>query len=114
MASSSLKHVGSVDPRLIAAQVWGPLLDNLSKTRDADSMKIYPVGEFKAHFSEIMEQVRAGEKIIISYGKKKENIAVVIPYAAYKSKRIQLGLLQDKTLKIHDDFEMSEDELLNL
>ncbi len=75
-------------------------------------MKTYPVGEFKAHFSEIMEQVRAGEEIIISYGKKKENVAVLIPYAAYKSKKIRLGLLQDKVLKIHDDFAISEEELL--
>lgn len=77
-------------------------------------MKTYPVGEFKAHFSEIIEQVRAGEEIIISYGKKKENIAVLIPYAAYKRKKIRLGLLQDRTLKIHDDFKMSEEELLGL
>jgi len=75
-------------------------------------MKIYQVGEFKALFSEIMEQVRAGEEIIISYGKKKENVAVLIPYAAYKTKRIRLGLLQDKTLKIHADFKMNEEELL--
>ncbi len=77
-------------------------------------MKTYAVGEFKAHFSEIIEQVRAGEEIIISYGKKKENVAALIPYAAYKSKKIRLGLFQDKTLKIHDDFNMSEEELLGL
>lgn len=77
-------------------------------------MKTYPVGEFKTHFSEIIEQVRAGEEVVISYGKKKENVAVLIPYAAYKSKRIRLGLLQDKTLTIHDDFAMSEEELVGL
>lgn len=77
-------------------------------------MKTYPVGEFKAHFSEIIEQVRAGEEIIISYGKKKENVAALIPYAAYKTKKIRLGLLQNKTLKIHADFRMSEEELLGL
>lgn len=77
-------------------------------------MKTYPVGEFKALFSEIIEQVRAGEEIIISYGKKKENVAVLIPYAAYKTKKIRLGLLQNKTLRIHDDFKMSEEELLGL
>ena len=77
-------------------------------------MKTYPVGEFKALFSEIIEQVRAGEEIIISYGKKKENVAVLIPYAAYKTKKIRLGLLADKTLRIHNDFAMSEDELVGL
>lgn len=77
-------------------------------------MKTFPVGEFKTHFSEIIEQVRSGEEIIITYGKKKENVAVLIPYASYKTKKIQLGLLQDKALKIHDDFKMTEEELLGL
>lgn len=77
-------------------------------------MKTYQVGEFKTHFAEIIELVRAGEEIIISYGKKKENVAVLIPYAAYKTKKIQLGLLQDKKLNIHADFKMSEEELLGL
>ena len=78
------------------------------------SMKTFTVGDFKAHFSEIIERVQSGEEIIISYGKKKENVAVLIPYAAYKTKKIRLGLLQDKSLKIHDDFKMTEEELLNL
>ena len=77
-------------------------------------MKTFAVGEFKSNFSEIIERVRSGEEIIISYGKKKENVAVIIPYAAYKSKKIRLGLLQNKSLKIHDDFEMDEEELLSL
>ncbi|MBX3053159.1 MAG: type II toxin-antitoxin system Phd/YefM family antitoxin [Caldilineaceae bacterium] len=77
-------------------------------------MKTYPVGEFKARFAAIIEQVRAGEEVIISYGKKRENVAVLIPYEAYKTKKIRLGLLQNKTLKIHDDFKMSEEELLGL
>ncbi len=77
-------------------------------------MKTFAVGEFKARFSEIVERVRAGDEIIISYGKKKENVAVLIPYAAYKTKKIRLGLLQDKSLKIQDDFKMSEEELLGL
>lgn len=77
-------------------------------------MKTFAVGEFKAHFSEIIERVRAGEEIIISYGKKKENVAVLIPYTSYKSKKISLGLLKNKPLRIHDDFEMTEEELIDL
>ncbi len=77
-------------------------------------MKTFPVGEFKTHFSEIIDHVRSGEEIIITYGKKKENIAVLIPYAAYRTKKIQLGLLEGKTLKIHDDFKMTEEDLLGL
>lgn len=77
-------------------------------------MKTVTVGYFKTHFSELIERVRAGEKIVISYGKKKEKVAVLIPYAAYKTKKIQLGLLQDKSLNIHHDFKITEKELLGL
>ncbi|MFA7566894.1 MAG: type II toxin-antitoxin system prevent-host-death family antitoxin [Alkalispirochaeta sp.] len=76
-------------------------------------MKTLPVGELKANFSEVIDDVRAGEKIIITYGKKKENVAVLIPYSSWKKKNsITLGLLKEKKLKIADDFEMTEEELL--
>lgn len=77
-------------------------------------MKTYSVGEFKAHFAEIIEQVLAGEEIAISEGQKQENVAVLIPYTAHKTKKIRPGLLEDKTLRIHDDFKMSEKEFLGL
>ena len=77
-------------------------------------MKTFTVGDFKTHFSAMVERVRSGEEIIISYGKKKENVAVLIPYAAYKTKKIRLGLLQGKSFKIHDDFKMTEEELVGL
>ncbi|MEA1910792.1 MAG: type II toxin-antitoxin system prevent-host-death family antitoxin, partial [Spirochaetota bacterium] len=37
-------------------------------------MKTLPVGEFKTHFSEVLEEVKTGAEIIITYGRKKENI----------------------------------------
>ena len=78
-------------------------------------MKTLPVGELKTHFSEILSDVKAGEEVVITYGKKKENIAVIIPYAEYKKKNsIRLGLLKDKKMRITDDFGMSEEELINL
>lgn len=77
-------------------------------------MEAFAVGEFKARFSELIDRVRAGEEIAISYGKKKEHVAVVIPYSSYKSNSIRLGLLQHEMLKIHDDFEMTENEFLAL
>jgi prevent-host-death family protein len=78
-------------------------------------MKTLPVGEFKTHFSEVIDDVRAGEEIIITYGKKREQVAVVIPYSSYKKRnQIKLGLLKNKNYKILDSFEMTEDELLGL
>lgn len=74
-----------------------------------------PVGELKTHFSQIIEDVKHGEEVIISYGKKKENIAVIIPYSKYKNKnRIKLGILKDKAkYKFNEDFKMTSDELLD-
>ena len=78
-------------------------------------MKTLPVGEFKTHFSEVLEEVKAGAEIIITYGRKKENIAVIIPYENFKEgNKITMGLLQNKQMKINDDFEMTSEELLNL
>ncbi len=78
-------------------------------------MKSLPVGEFKTHFSEIMEQVKSGEEIIITYGRKKESIAVVVPYRDYKKKnKIKLGSLSNKKMVIKDDYSMTPEELLGL
>jgi prevent-host-death family protein len=78
-------------------------------------MKKLPVGELKSKFSEVISEVKSGEKIIVTYGKKKESIAVIIPYKEYIKKNIiNLGLLKSKKIKIHDDFKMTEEDLLNL
>ena len=77
-------------------------------------MKTLPVGEFKTKFSKVISDVKSGEKIIVTYGKKKENIAVIVPYKEYIQKNIiDLGLLSSKKIKIHDDFKITEEELLN-
>ena len=72
------------------------------------------VGEFKAHFSEVVERVKNGEEIVISYGRKRENVAVLIPYAAYKrSNAIALGILKGKArVEFAEEFEITAEELL--
>ena len=78
-------------------------------------MKSLAVGEFKTRFSEIMEQVKSGEEIVITYGRKKENIAVVVPYGSYEKKnKIKLGSLSNKKCVIKDDFSVTPEELLGL
>lgn len=78
-------------------------------------MKTIQVGEFKTHFSEIISRVKGGEEVIITYGRKKEHIAAVIPYKTYKKRnRIKLGALSDKKYCIKDDFSMTPEELLGL
>jgi prevent-host-death family protein len=78
-------------------------------------MKTLPVGELKTHFSEVIDDVKEGEEYIITYGRKKENVAVLIPFSRYNSKNVlKLGLLKDKSYSLAEDFKMTEDELTGL
>jgi len=78
-------------------------------------MKTMSVGEFKAHFSEVIEQVKAGEKIEVTFGKKKEVIGYFIPEVQKETKKRKLGILDGKAkVTFHDDFKMSAEELLGL
>jgi prevent-host-death family protein len=78
-------------------------------------MRILQVGELKTRFSEVLERVKAGEEIVISYGRKKENIAVIVPYGSFKKEnRIVTGLLSDKQMEVPGDFELTEEELASL
>ncbi|MBW1700466.1 MAG: type II toxin-antitoxin system prevent-host-death family antitoxin [Deltaproteobacteria bacterium] len=77
-------------------------------------METLTVGELKARFSEMLARVRRGQKIIISYGKKREKIAVLVPYLKYRAKpERKLGLLSGRSqCVIHKDFKLSDEEML--
>ncbi len=61
-------------------------------------MEIIAIGELKANFSAILRRVKNGEKIVILNGKKKEKVAVLIPYARLKPKKgRKLGPLKGKS-----------------
>ncbi len=77
-------------------------------------MQTLTIGELKASFSEVLKKIRSGQKIVVSYGKKREKVAVIIPYSDYASKpERRIGLLKDRAgCIIHDDFEMSDKEML--
>ncbi len=79
-------------------------------------MEILTIGQLKTNFSEVIRSIKTGKEIIIAFGKKKEKIAVIIPYKKYtKSKKIKLGLLENKaSYNIKDDFKITEDELFGL
>ena len=77
-------------------------------------MKTLQVGEFKGRFSEVLEDIRQGNEVAITYGKKKDKIAVLVPFSVYKNqKKVKLGLLKGKgKLVISDHFKITDDELL--
>jgi len=77
-------------------------------------MKAMQVGELKANFSKVIEEVKKGKEIVITYGKKKQNVAVIVPYAEYKGgNSIKLGILQGKASAVFKkDFKMTTEELI--
>jgi prevent-host-death family protein len=79
-------------------------------------METLTIGELKTNFSEVLKKIKSGQKIGISYGKKREKVAVIVPYSDYVSRpERSLGLLKDRAgCIIHDDFEITEKELLAL
>ncbi len=79
-------------------------------------MQTMTVGHFKAHFSQVLDLVQQGEDIVISYGKKKDKIAVLVPFDRYEGKpQRTVGLLVGKaSFSISGDFKLSDDELLSL
>lgn len=78
-------------------------------------MEIMNVGKFKAHFSEVLKRVLAGEEIGISYGKKKEIVARLVPKSAAKGARRKIGIFEGKgKINFGADFTITEAEFLGV
>ena len=81
-------------------------------------MKAIQVGQLKADFSKILQNIqKSGEKYIIEYGKKHKKVAMIIPYdkRLEESSERTFGLLEGKgSFAIKEDFSMSDEELLGL
>jgi antitoxin (DNA-binding transcriptional repressor) of toxin-antitoxin stability system len=78
-------------------------------------MKEMPVGEVKAHFSEVLEEVKQGNRIGILYGRTKKPVAMIVPYIEEKVSKRKIGILDGKIkIKFRDDFEMTTEELLEM
>ena len=49
------------------------------------------VGELKPNFSDILNEVRDGEEVLISYGRRKEKVAVIVPYKKYCKRNMKIA-----------------------
>lgn len=78
-------------------------------------MKELPLSIAKTHFSSLLKEVAAGAEIAISYGKKKQTIAVIVPFEKYKkTKTRELGTLSERgEVEFSEDFSMTDEELLH-
>ena len=78
-------------------------------------MRTMTVGDLKAHFSEVIQDVKSGEEIAVAFGKKKEIVAYLIPKEARTPAKRQLGILQNKgRVTFATDFKLTDDEFLGL
>jgi antitoxin (DNA-binding transcriptional repressor) of toxin-antitoxin stability system len=78
-------------------------------------MKAMPVGEIKRRFSEVLEEVKQGNKIGILYGRAKKPVAMVVPYTEKRATKRKVGILDGKIkIKFMSDFKMTAEELLAL
>jgi len=80
------------------------------------SMKTMTAANFKANFSSVVEEIKKGNEVEITYGRKKEPLATVVPQSKLKKPNysVTLGDLkaQGKIYKFHN-FEMTDEELLS-
>jgi antitoxin (DNA-binding transcriptional repressor) of toxin-antitoxin stability system len=78
-------------------------------------MKTMAVGELKTNFSEVLDNVRLGEKIGILYGRAKKPVAMIVPYPEEKKGERKIGILDGKAIiTFKNDFEMTTEELCDL
>ena len=78
-------------------------------------MKTMAVGELKTSFSQVLEDVKQGNKIGILYGRGKKPVAMIVPYKKEKKTRRKIGILDGKVvIQFKEDFKMTTEELINL
>jgi antitoxin (DNA-binding transcriptional repressor) of toxin-antitoxin stability system len=71
------------------------------------------VGEFKSHFSDVIDWVKSGKKVAVTFGKKKEIVGYFVPQHQEREEKRKLGLLKGQaTVHFKDDFKITEEEFL--
>jgi antitoxin (DNA-binding transcriptional repressor) of toxin-antitoxin stability system len=73
-------------------------------------VRVLPSTEVQNHLATLLRKVQTGSGIAITFGKKREIIAVIVPYVNYKrSRKRRLGTLKGKMKVIFaKDFTMAD------
>jgi prevent-host-death family protein len=92
------------------------LLDLFDQMWCNQIMKVLQSAEAKTHFSSVLRDVEAGNDIAIVYGKKKQTVAVIIPYEKWKkNQKRQLGTWEGKMSETFSKgFAITDEELIGL
>jgi antitoxin (DNA-binding transcriptional repressor) of toxin-antitoxin stability system len=78
-------------------------------------MNAMTVGDFKANFSEVLKKVLNGEEVAISYGKRKEIVARLVPGSGEKKQKRKIGLFENKgKVVFKKNFSITEEEFLGV
>jgi len=77
-------------------------------------METLTAAQFKARFSEVLEKIRRGQRIAITYGRKREKVAIIIPYSeSFEGGKRKIGLLEGKaSFKVRKGFKLTDEEML--
>jgi antitoxin (DNA-binding transcriptional repressor) of toxin-antitoxin stability system len=78
-------------------------------------MKTMTVAQLKSHFSDVVNDLKNGKEVHITYGRNKLPLATIVPQSklAQPDYSIQLGTLQKKGHLDLSRFEITDEELLN-
>jgi antitoxin (DNA-binding transcriptional repressor) of toxin-antitoxin stability system len=73
------------------------------------------VGEFKSRFSEMVKRVERGESVAVTYGRKRNPVAMLVsPASIVPAQKRQLGKFADRLeVEFPEDWKMTEEEFLN-
>jgi len=78
-------------------------------------MKAITCSEFKANFSLVVDELKRGNEVILTYGRNKEPIATIVPRIKVKNDdySVKIGDLKEMGWNFElNHFEMTEEELL--
>lgn len=77
-------------------------------------MKTLPVAEVRKNFSALLKDVKLGHEIGITFGRKKETIAVIVPIDEYtRLKTRKLGTLEGKvTVEFSENWAITDEEFI--
>jgi len=90
-------------------------VDISAKWKYNELMKTLMVQEFKRDFEKVFAMIKEGEEVTIRSNKKKEKIAVLMPFEHYCGfKGRKLGILESKaSFSLKENFKMTDSELLS-
>jgi hypothetical protein len=79
-------------------------------------MKTMTQKDLQNNFAEILDILHQGEDILINNDQTQQYLAVIMSYDTYQQRTTRpLGILKGKaTCRFHEDFTISDEELLSL